>query len=142
MDALLTLQPPIRLVSGPTRCYQCGQSFDAVAIVGIVEADGYTESVILSYIETLPDELLAIIHQRFPCFGRAFSATAGIDYYANVCPRCEALAGDHYLQSPGRIFFPTDGEEAAALCNEIIVVDGPVNVVASYGASSWLDAVS
>jgi hypothetical protein len=54
------------------------------------------EGFLLSYIETLPDELLALILERHPNYLLEHSFQADTDYYMSVC-ECGGYYGDHYV---------------------------------------------
>jgi len=137
----ITIGAPIRLVSGVTRCHRCGHGFSAVAIVAKVTEDGQADTALLSYVTDLPGELLFLITARFPSYGLEFSQTAEHVYYANTCPACGALAGDHFLRSPDGVFFPMDDEAVAALSVETLPIEGPLTVKAHCGGGSWLSVL-
>lgn len=81
---------------------------------------------------SLPDYVLQFIQSRFPNFRLKRSRTAGLEYYGNVCPNCDALTGDHYLHRPGDAFFPMSDEEAARLN----ISEVPLSCPAEFEASS------
>ena len=55
-----------------------------------------SEGFLLSYIEALPDELLAEILERHPNYSLEHSFTSETDYYMSVC-ECGGYYGDHYV---------------------------------------------
>jgi len=54
------------------------------------------EVFILKYIESLPEDLYALITHQYPNYKIEHSFTAGADYYMTVC-RCGGHYGDHYV---------------------------------------------
>lgn len=139
MDDPVTLHPPIRLVRGTTTCYRCKTPFEVAGVVGTIFEDGHEAIALLMYMEELPGQLLRLIQERVPSFDRAYSATAGHAYYANICPNCRAFAGDHYLHEPGEVFLPMDEHAEAALSSELLPIEHPVEVRSSYSMSGWME---
>lgn len=122
---MLKLTPPLFLLEAPCHCWRCSAEASAIALAVQTLAERESENepfedvsdpsepAILSYILTLPDDLLAEMRKVLPSFSLQKSHTTGDSYFANSCPACSALLGDHFMHSePGGAFFPED--EAAA----------------------------
>ena len=129
--------PPYHIVVGGNACYQCGAPHDVAAIVGTFHGDARCFAL---YIRELPDQLLEAVREHVE-IEESFSKTAGHAYYANHCPQCNALCGDHYLHRPGAIFAPLEPEEATKL--RVIEVgpsvSGHMHASSAYGTSlEWI----
>lgn len=109
MEDKLECRPPYIILNGRNDCWSCGKEFDVAGVVvseAIVE-EGFSEKVYLIYVKELPDELLQEIHAISPNYSKEFTATTEMDYFANVCPHCGEVTGDHFLFSePDGAFGP------------------------------------
>jgi len=138
MDEKLECRPPYIILNGQNACWSCGKDFDVAGIVvseAIVE-EGFSEKVYLMYVKELPDELLQEIHTISPNYRKEFTATTEMDYFANVCPHCGEVTGDHFIFSepdgafgPGREEMPTEIQAR---------FDKPMAIVSSWGAGGVL----
>jgi hypothetical protein len=100
-----------------------------IALIAPKNSEDPGEAAILSEIASLPDTLRWEIQARCPTFKLKQSKMAGFAYYANTCPKCGVLSGDHYLHSdPGSPFFPADEADAAKLTIEELPLSGPVEL--------------
>ena len=143
------VSPPLYLVGKKIDCWKCGARMPAVALVapnvegvvalsfedahdGEVEIEGekvYT----LSYITSLPQEVLQYLQKRVPTFKLKYSKMADYKYYVNTCPSCDILSGDCHLHSEsGAFFFPPDENEAATLYLNEIPIKFPVYIEAMF----------
>lgn len=102
---------PFYLLVGSETCWDCKADS---RVVGLATGDG-DEPFMLSNIESMPRELLAMIQQIHPHYEFRESRTKGKSYYMNICS-CGAHFGDYYLFSrPGGAFFPHTDEDAAMI---------------------------
>ncbi|MCU0880643.1 MAG: hypothetical protein MUF06_22970 [Pirellulaceae bacterium] len=148
MSPNLKANCPIYLLSTTLPCWKCGREQTVIALAvhsGVTVEDGeelefgdpadQSDSVMLTYIEMLPSEVLTAAVEINPRFERRSSKTADTAYYCNGCD-CGAFAGDHYLFSdPGEGFFPTTAEEAARIHYQRLPFKGvmPFNASWSHG---------
>lgn len=125
IDDYGVIKPPFSIVVGETVCYRCGAALDVAALIGW---NSHGEHCFAIYVQQLPDELLHAICDYVE-YRKAYSNTADMAYYANHCPSCDALCGDHYLHRPGAVFFPMEQVEAEAvrLVNSEMSITGPVH---------------
>jgi len=131
------INPPLYLASTTITCRYCKAAMHAVALIApnVPETEG--DVCILCDITELPDSVLSFIQSRFPTFRRQFSKSAQSEYFANTCPVCGVLSGDHYLHSePGAPFFPTTDEEARRLTIDPVALQGSIDVQASLRMGS------
>jgi len=138
MEDKLECRPPYKIVKGLNVCWGCNKEFDVVGVVvneALIE-EGFTEKVYLIYVKELPDELLQEIQAVSPNFRKKFTATTEMDYFANVCPHCGEVTGDHFLYSePDGAFGPGNEEVPTEL---IARFDRPMTIVTSWGAGGSL----
>jgi len=121
---------PLYLITSTEKCYRCGQLRVVIALATCALHDGEVntltdgaegnEPFMLSYIEEMPESVLAHMQRVCPGYRKHSSRTAGVAYYTNTC-ECGANFGDHYLFSdPGGAFFPVEEEVAScALITEL-----------------------
>lgn len=93
---------PIFLIQFGMRCNLCKIENQVAAIATlkllgddaeeIPEGDG----ILLSYLESIPDEILSRILDQHPNYELRYSMTAGSDYWMSTCP-CGGHYGDHYV---------------------------------------------
>lgn len=142
-EANLRLFPPLLLLSATTSCWHCKAAFTAVALgAHAIEEDGQAmgevtetdDMFIIRELDVIPEALLAELTARNPSYRRQHSNTVGGAYYANTCPDCDRLTGDHFLHAqPGGAFFPTSTAEAAAIRVERLQFPEPVLVGGTWG---------
>jgi hypothetical protein len=122
----MIVNPPLYVVSGSAICWKCKNEVSAICLIAPIVEDEIGEVCVISYVEAVPQFVLQFVQSRCPTFRRKFSQTAETAYYGNICTKCDALQGDHYLHEPGGPFFPTSEIEAA--CLEITEVPLPGSV--------------
>ncbi|MCA9304904.1 MAG: hypothetical protein R3B46_02115 [Phycisphaerales bacterium] len=88
-----------------------------------------------------PESILTHIRQHALAFRKVYSQTAECEYYANVCPRCDAFAGDHFLHAPSSVFFPTDERDVEQLRIVDVPIAEPMTIVADAGFNTWVSRV-
>ena len=138
MEDKLKCRSPYIILKGRTTCWSCSEEFDVVGIV-ISEAtddEGFTEKVYLMYVKELPDELLREVQAIAPNYRKEFTSTTQMDYFANVCPHCGEVTGDHFLFSePDGAFGPGKEEQPTAVSANF---DNPMAIDASFGMRGGL----
>lgn len=68
------------------------------------------------YIEDPNPEFIALMASLAVNYKLSHTNTTDSDYWANVCEKCEAVQGDHFLyQSPGNAFSPTNVDDASKI---------------------------
>lgn len=115
MEDKLECRPPYKIFKGKNVCWNCNNDFNVVGIVvneAIIDIEeGFSEKAYLIYVKELPDELLQEIQAISPNYRMEFTATTEMDYFANVCPHCGEVTGDHFLFSePDGAFGPGNEE--------------------------------
>ncbi len=145
---MLVVKPPLFLISTNILCWWCSEQMPVVGIVSrdvteIEDGEEFPHTtepddfVTLSYIESLPDALIAEIHTHVPTYHLSTSSTLKQQYLANYCPRCNSLQGDHYLYSePDQAFFPTSESGLQDIRVETMLFADPFETVASVGSST------
>ncbi|MRS02600.1 hypothetical protein EG832_05150 [bacterium] len=135
---ILECRPPYTILKGSNLCWSCGKEFDAVGIVvgeALVEED-FSEKVYIMYAKELPDELLHEIQAITPNYCKEFTATTEMDYFANVCPYCGEVTGDHFLFSePDGAFGPGKEESPTGVKAHF---DKPMAIETSFGMRGGL----
>lgn len=145
---MLIVTPPLFLLTTDMLCWWCAEE---IAVSGLVVRDiveneegeevrygGEPDDFwTLSYIEALPDDVLAEIRHHSPRFGRSRSGTAGQEYFGNCCPHCNALQGDHYVHSePDQAFFRTSDADLDAIRVTTLIYASTFETVANIGENS------
>lgn len=101
----LIVTAPIFLLTASHNCSLCGAESLVATIATLNLSDPNDEDYVpkidgegfmLSYIRSLPDEVLAIILERHPNYNFEFSLTAGENYYMSIC-ECGGHYGDYYV---------------------------------------------
>jgi len=133
------------ILTAPGRCHACGApiAVSALLVPTYWERDDdewmqVDDSGLLTYVEALDAESLALWSSRAPWIRHAFSKTAGFAYAANVC-QCGALQGDWFLREPDAPFFPTT--EAGLAPITVDWIEAPLEAEAQVSRSSWIDAL-
>ncbi|MEM9652310.1 MAG: hypothetical protein AAGA65_09460 [Actinomycetota bacterium] len=110
---LLTVEPPLFLVTGRTGCWDdCGTVVRPVGLIATLSADGEPpEPAFLQYVTELPDDILGHLVEAHHRYKLHRTRGAGFAYYACFCD-CGAIQGDHHLHTLGGPFSPMT--EAAA----------------------------
>jgi len=138
MEDKLECRPPYNIFKGQNLCWSCDRELDVVGIVvnDVLIEEGFSEKAYLIYVKELPDELLQEIQAISPNYCKKFTATTEMDYFANVCPHCGELTGDHFLFSePDGAFGP--GNEKLTTVS-IAIFDKPMIIATSCGWGSCL----
>ena len=86
----------------------------------------------IGYAHNLPPEFDELIEQRYPGYRPTFSKTVGKYYFANVCPHCDSLFGEHYLYEA--FLFADDLVESAKITWERLPFEGEYEIDAD---PSW-----
>jgi hypothetical protein len=98
------------------------------------------ESATLNCVRRLSDAALGEVRRLAPWMAWRYTKTAGIEYLANICPRCDAVQGDYYVHSePGAAFFPLSAAEQAEIA--VVWLETPLEAEAE-GCSldpAWLE---
>lgn len=104
-EAMLVASPLYLLIADQA-CNLCGQS-NPVAAIATVNLDipeepqfkefNKGEGFLLSYVGSLPDELMAQVLERHPNFQIDYSAMDGKEYFMSICQSCGGRYGDHYV---------------------------------------------
>ena len=115
---------PFFLLMSWQDCWVCGTSCRIAGLASdppAANAWEKPEPILLQNIEFMPEEFLAAIHHIQPHYEFRESQMADVSYFMNVCARCGAHSGDHFLfGEPGGAFLPqTDEEEAAIEVHEL-----------------------
>ncbi|MBX3352947.1 MAG: hypothetical protein KF684_08420 [Phycisphaeraceae bacterium] len=133
-----SIGPPFHIVIGVTRCYRCGGAFEVAAIAG---SDPEGHACFSTHIESMPEALLDAVRAQIAVYRKVFSRSVGHQYYANICPHCDALSGDFFLHQPGELFGVMEPEDAHGL--RVISVGPNVNgsIVGSALFGSSLDLI-
>ena len=117
---VLIVTPPLFLFETSLICWWC---VDPITVVGIVarrvavlqhgdetpcgeDADGY---FLLTYVESLPESLLAEIQMQAPTFSLSGWTTAKRPCFANLCAYCNAVQSDALIFSESG--FPADEDD-------------------------------
>jgi hypothetical protein len=120
IQRMLVVTPPLFLIATDISCWWCIEPIEVVGIIACQVAtfedgeelpcgDDPDEFFTLTYVESLPESLLAEIQTLAPAYKLSNSTTAKQIYYANTCPHCNALQGDHHVHSePDQGFFLCD----------------------------------
>jgi len=113
---LLTLGPPVFLITGRTGCWDdCGTIVRPVGLIAMLSADDEPPApAFLQYVTELPDDVLEHLvdaHQRYKLHR---TRGAGFAYYACFCD-CGAIQGDHHLHALGGPFSPMTEADAAEI---------------------------
>ncbi len=102
----LLVSSPLYLLIADQPCNLCGQSNPVAAIattnLDIPEEPQFKEfnkgeGFLLSYVGSLPDDLMAQVIERHPNFQVDYSAMAGEEYFMSICQSCGGHYGDHYV---------------------------------------------
>lgn len=145
---MLVVKPPLFLISTNILCWWCSEQMPVIGVVSrditeIQDGEAFRHTTepddfyTLSYMESLPDALMAEIHAYVPTFCLSTSSTLKRQYLANYCPRCNSLQGDHYLHSePDQAFFPTSEAGLENIRVDTMQFADPFETVASIGAST------
>lgn len=146
------MEPTLRaqrfaILAAPTVCHACNQPLvvSALLVPAYLECDeagtewvNADESALLNYVERIDETTRKAWTALAPQIVLATSKTAGLTYFANVCP-CGALQGDWYLTQPNGPFFPLDDSDIDAI--DVRWVDAPIEARAGTSRSSWMDAL-
>lgn len=151
MDELMTVHGPLYLLLRPVPCWQCGHAVVAVAVGAtevrdadddpMVEHDP-SDIVLLKYVQSLPEDVLAVVRAQHPGWELAYSKTAGCSYYATRCG-CGAMLGDHDLfgeEDEG--FAVTTPDQAAQVAWCTLPFDGVYEIACDpvWGAGALIRA--
>jgi hypothetical protein len=90
------------------------------------------EPLLLKNVRQLPKPLERWLAANEPHYRRHFSKKAGIEYFANLCPKCGANFGDHFLHEVGGAFFPQVPEEAERMALVELPLEGEFEVQADW----------
>lgn len=129
------IDPPYHIVVGATWCYNCGNAHKVAVILGTFDRH---MRCFARYVTELPDALLQAMREH-TVYEKRFSRMAKMEYYANCCPHCGALSGDHFLHDGGAVFGPLDPEAAAALKVFSVGVRVEGRVKGTFAWSSAID---
>lgn len=148
---MLRCAPPLFLIQTDVSCWKCSAPVRAVGIVAnhvedededgeyVPYGDDPSEFFSLSYVTAIPDQLLAEIHAVTQHFKSATSATARQSYFANHCPSCGALQGDHYVHSePDEGFFKTTDEGLEDISVSTLGFSDTLMTEANVGSNSGI----
>jgi hypothetical protein len=139
---MILVSPALYLVRSAARCWQCGvaQAVIGLGTDGILqdadcdpsELQSSTAFTLLSYVETMPEDVCRFVSNAQPRYVKVYSRTVEAEYFRNTCP-CGAAFGDWYLFSePGGAFFP-ESEEAAKLIHRTrMPFDRPLEFCCSW----------
>lgn len=113
----------VAIATGP--CWSCRATTDVACLVVGAEHlesdDGEDWAVagepsVLRNVLSVDSAALALIQRCAPWLSMRPSRTAGETYLGNGCTHCDALQGDHYLNSePGGPFWPETSEARASI---------------------------
>ena len=133
----LHLQAPLLFVLYREFCWKCGTTMPIVALA----ADEYEVTTfndddeeeiesysfgLFHYIATIPDLVSGVIAEQFPFFQYKYSNTMKTKFWLNVCPKCKAAQGDHFIHCEmGEGFGVTSAQEAS----KILIVETAINAV-------------
>jgi hypothetical protein len=133
-----SIGPPYHIVIGASRCYRCGGAYEVAAIAGS-HPDGH--ACFVTHAESMPTALLDAVRDQIAVYRKVFSKSVGHQYYANICPHCDALSGDFFLHQPGEVFGVMTPDDAYGL--RIISVGPAVTgpIIGSSMFSSSLDLI-
>lgn len=137
---LLTVSPPLYLLTAEAECYKCErpQTVIAMAAAELADPDATEDPpvpspAVLNYVTDLPRPLLAVLTARAPQYRMHYSVMASFDYYMNQC-ECGATFGDHYLtEQPGGAFMPLYDGDTDTLAAERLPLTEAVRIGGRYG---------
>jgi hypothetical protein len=121
---MILVSSGLHLVRSAARCWQCGVAQPVIGLGtdGVLEDSDCDHSelqpstafTLLSYVETMPEDVYRFVSNAQPRYRKFYSRTVDAEYFRNICT-CGAAFGDWYLfAEPGGAFFP-ESEEAAKL---------------------------
>jgi hypothetical protein len=109
----MKVAPPLYLLGKKVCCWHCSSRMTVVALLAPNVEGAEGEVCIISNVQGLPKDVLSFIQQKVPTYRFRASRTAGSKYFANTCPKCQAIYGDFFLHDePGAPFLP-ESEDAA-----------------------------
>lgn len=152
MTLTLTLAAPsYALLQADTTCWKCGESTrvatiwvpsftDTSDVEGPEDEPEIGGAATLRHIEDLDDNVTDHVREVATWLKPGHSETAETTYWANHCPHCDALQGDHFVMGVNGPFFFQHRAEADAL--ELIPGRGPLTANASASQSEWMDWIA
>lgn len=139
----LVVTAPIYLLSADQECYLCGAS-NPVAALATVNLDdpedpefnefASDDGFLLSYVEWLPEDLLAMILKLHPNYQVEYSMTAGEEYYSSVC-HCGGHYGDHYVHQN---ILDLAFREPKSLKVERLPIEGSLVIPSGFSQSNFV----
>lgn len=130
----LRIKSAIYLAQTEINCWNCRKEMTVLGLLAPTVLNAEDDAVcILSNIKELPEKLLTQIQSVNPNFQYRKSNTFQDSYYANVCPYCNKITGDHHLHSePGGAFFPMEDEDIEKIRLHKIEFDEVIEIDSSY----------
>lgn len=133
----MQISPPLYLATSATECWRCKEIFPVAGLIVITHDDPDNQGLagLLTYIKTLPSDLVDFAKSRCESFRLKDSQTVGFPYFGNVCPYCHTLSGDDYLHSPGGALAPVHKEQAQTLTLEEVplTAEFEIDAEANFG---------
>jgi hypothetical protein len=139
------LAPRFGLLFGEIKCHHCQAPSPTVAVwvpshqdvdeEGEVDEGG---AALLSYIQWLDPDALALLASRAPWVRMASTAMSGTTYLANHCTTCGTVQGDYYVFHPDGPYWPQEDSLTRML---FVEGRGSLKAVASAGQSMWMECV-
>lgn len=137
------LKAPLLFVLYKEFCWKCGTLMPIVSLAAdqyetITFDDDDEEEIenlsfgLFHYVKTIPDPVSGVIAEQFPFFQYKYSNTLKTKFWLNVCPKCKAAQGDHFIHCEmGEGFGVTSAQEAS----KILIVETAINAVRLDGES-------
>jgi hypothetical protein len=145
--ATMDIQSPLYLVQTDTICWRCEGSVPVIGIIAsdVKEYDEVTPEgpLMLTYVESLPAEILHYIKERCPDYKYNFSKKAGLKYHMNCCPSCGVGIGDNGLSHPGSCLVPLWPEDCSDILIETMPFSGtfPARAQWAGGVDTLMDLI-